>query len=178
MPENICYAWGHSSLGDFLAAASDRGLVAFEFADRDAASAEVLRVRFPSVRFPSAIIEEDVARLSDTIGKLAMIVDHPECDPGLTLDIRGSDYEKRVWGALREIRAGETASYGDIAATLGAPGDARDVAEACAANPIAILIPCHRVVKKDGSLSGYRWGFKRKRALLAREHNNSTFQLA
>ena len=173
MSEHIRYAVGQSSLGAVIVATSDRGLVAFEFGDRHSSLIDALRLRFPD-----AIAEEDDAGLSGTIEALAALVDHPEHRPDLALDPRGSNYEHRVWDALSEIPAGGTASYGDIAAKLGAPREAREVAEACAANPIAILIPCHRVVKKDGSLSGYRWGVRRKRALLERERNVSAFQLA
>jgi AraC family transcriptional regulator of adaptative response/methylated-DNA-[protein]-cysteine methyltransferase len=85
------------------------------------------------------------------------------------LDARGTDFQRKVWRALREIPAGATASYLDIANRIGSPKSVRAVAAACAANPIAIAIPCHRVVRSDGGLSGYRWGIERKRALLARE---------
>jgi AraC family transcriptional regulator of adaptative response/methylated-DNA-[protein]-cysteine methyltransferase len=173
MPEIIRYAWGQSSLGRFMAACSDRGLVAFEFAVEHAAPIEALRSRCAG-----AEVVEDAAGLADTIERLAAVVADPRHDLGLALDMRGSEYEKRVWNALREIPPGQTASYGDIAARLGAPRDSREVAEACAANAIALLVPCHRVVKKDGSLSGYRWGFERKRALLAREGKAVALQLA
>jgi AraC family transcriptional regulator of adaptative response/methylated-DNA-[protein]-cysteine methyltransferase len=163
MLETIRYAFGRSSLGQFLAAASDRGLVAFEFADHGAAVPDTLRDRFPA-----ASIEEDHGRLTELIGGLEALVDHPENDPGIALDPRGSDYQKQVWSLLREIPAGQTTSYGALAAKLGTR-DARDVTAAIASNAIAILIPCHRVVKKDGSLAGYRWGVRRKRALLERE---------
>jgi AraC family transcriptional regulator of adaptative response/methylated-DNA-[protein]-cysteine methyltransferase len=172
MLETIRYAIGHSSLGDFLAVSSDRGLVAFEFTDRGAAVPDLLRDRFPA-----ASPEEDQAGLSEVVGKLEALVDHPETDPGIALDPRGSDYQKRVWSLLREIPAGQTTTYGALAARLGTR-DARDVTEAIASNAIAILIPCHRVVKKDGSLSGYRWGSRRKRALLERERHSLTFRLA
>jgi AraC family transcriptional regulator of adaptative response/methylated-DNA-[protein]-cysteine methyltransferase len=172
MSEIIRYAWGESSLGPFIAARSERGLVAFEFADRATASVEALRSRFPD-----AHVAEDAA-MADTIERLASVVDHPERDAGLVLDPRGTEYERRVWNALREVPAGRTVTYGDIAAALGAPRDTREVGEACAANTLAILVPCHRVVKKDGSLAGYRWGYKRKRALLAREQQAVAFQLS
>jgi AraC family transcriptional regulator, regulatory protein of adaptative response / methylated-DNA-[protein]-cysteine methyltransferase len=172
MTELIRFAFGESSLGGFIAAVSEQGLVALEFGDR-ASLVEALHHRFAS-----AAIEEDSAGLSATTAKLAVTIDQPASRSDVVLDIRGSDYEKRVWDALRAIPAGRTASYGEIAATLGTPREAREVAEACAANPIAVLIPCHRVVKKDGSLSGYRWGFKRKRELLARERNTAALQPA
>jgi AraC family transcriptional regulator of adaptative response/methylated-DNA-[protein]-cysteine methyltransferase len=164
MSEIIRHAFGRSSLGDFLAAISDRGLVAFELGSHHDALIDALHLRFPA-----ATMEEDDAGLSDTVEKLAAAVDHPERDPGLALDMRGSDYEKRVWHILREIPAGQTITYGAIAAMMGTPRDARDVTKAIAANTIAILIPCHRVVKTDGSLSGYRWGLARKRALIDKE---------
>jgi AraC family transcriptional regulator of adaptative response/methylated-DNA-[protein]-cysteine methyltransferase len=171
MPEQIRYAWGHSSLGDFIAAVSARGLVAFEFADHRSAGLEAL-----GVRLAGAALEEDQTGLSNLLDKLENLVDRPDTDPGIKLDPRGSDYQKLVWSLLREIPVGETTNYGALAAKLGTR-DARDVTEAIASNAIAILIPCHRVVKKDGSLSGYRWGFKRKRALLDRERQAAPFRL-
>jgi AraC family transcriptional regulator of adaptative response/methylated-DNA-[protein]-cysteine methyltransferase len=164
MPEHIRYAWGHSSLGGFLAAISVRGLVAFEFGEPGTPLIDALRLRCPA-----AIANEDSAGLSDALAGLAALVERPGDDPGLTLDPRGSERERQVWQMLRQIPAGQTTCYGDIAARLGTPREAREVAAACAANAVAILIPCHRVVKKGGALSGYRWGVRRKRALLARE---------
>ena len=172
MSQTIRYAFGQSSLGDFLAAASDRGLVAFEFTDRGAAILETSRDGFPA-----ASLEEDRDGLADVVARLGALVDRPGTDPGIALDPRGGDYQKRVWSLLREIPAGETTSYGALAARLGTR-DAREVTEAIASNAIAILIPCHRVVKKDGSLSGYRWGVRRKRALLERERGVAAFRLA
>jgi AraC family transcriptional regulator, regulatory protein of adaptative response / methylated-DNA-[protein]-cysteine methyltransferase len=166
MSEHIRYTVGRSSLGDFVVAASDQGVTALEFVESGGSPADALRHRYPD-----AVLEEDSAGLFETAEQLASMMEHPEQRPDVSLDIRGSDYEKRVWDLLRGIPAGETVSYGEIAARLGNPREAREVAEACAANPIAVLTPCHRVVKKDGSLSGYRWGFKRKRELLARERN-------
>jgi AraC family transcriptional regulator of adaptative response/methylated-DNA-[protein]-cysteine methyltransferase len=161
--ERIRYAWGESSLGHFIAAASDKGLVAFEFADRTDAAVDKLRMRFPL-----AAVVDGAADMAPTVATLSHLVDYPDEASDIPLDLRGSDYEKRVWDLLREIPAGTTASYGDIAARMGTR-DAREVTAAIAANGIAILVPCHRVVKKDGSLSGFRWGTKRKRALLDRE---------
>jgi AraC family transcriptional regulator of adaptative response/methylated-DNA-[protein]-cysteine methyltransferase len=171
MSEQIRYAWGQSSLGDFIAAVSSRGLVAFEFADRRPVVLETLRSSLSG-----AALEEDQNGLANLLDKLERIVDRPEADPGIKLDPRGTDYQKQVWSLLRDIPAGETTHYGALAAKLGTR-DARDVTEAIASNAIAILIPCHRVVKKDGSLSGYRWGVKRKRALLEREREAAPFRL-
>lgn len=163
MAEKIRYSWGMSSLGDFMAASSDKGLVAFEFGDQRTALLDAL-----AVQFPDAVIEEDAVGMSELVGKLEAVVDNPSVDPGIELDMRGSDYQKLVWKRLKEIVAGETTSYGALATSMGTR-DARDVTAAIASNTIAILVPCHRVLKKDGSISGYRWGVKRKRALLERE---------
>ena len=170
--EYIRYAWGTSSLGDFISAWSDDGLVVFEFADRGSNAVETLQNSFPA----SAVVE-DIAGLAAANAKLAHLVDHPWEDPGIPLDLRGADLEKRVWSLLLEIPAGTTVSYGDIAARMGTR-DARDVATAIASNHIAILVPCHRVVKKDGSLSGYRWGARRKRALIERERGAEALRRA
>jgi len=171
MSEHIRYARGQSSLGEFVVALSEQGLVAFEFADRDSAVLAALQERLPD-----AVFVEDGEGLRDIVARLAALVDHPDAEPDIALDPRGSDYERQVWALLRDIPAGQTTNYGALAAKLGTR-DARDVTAAIAANAIAILIPCHRVVKKDGSLSGYRWGFRRKRALLARERVAAPFAL-
>ena len=167
--ETIRYAFGDSSLGPFIAAQSPRGLAFVTF---DAGVAEL------EARFPDANLVADRVGLNGIIGTLAVLIDHPESDPGLALDLRGSDFECRVWNALRAIPAGTTASYGEVAARLGAPRQAKEVGEACAANTLAVVVPCHRVVKKDGAISGYRWGVRRKRVLLAREHSARLLQPA
>ena len=170
MSERIRYAWGQSSLGDFITAISHEGVVAFEFTHRSSAALATLRARFSA-----AAIEPDETGLAEVVKKLAAVIERPALDPGLPLDIRGSDYQKKVWDILRRIPAGQTTTYGTIASEMGTPRDARDVTDAIANNTIAILIPCHRVVKKNGALSGYRWGTKRKRALLVREqHQGAT----
>ncbi|MDP1963218.1 MAG: methylated-DNA--[protein]-cysteine S-methyltransferase [Reyranella sp.] len=171
MAKTIRYAGGQSSLGPFVAAISDRGLAMLEFGNMNEMRMQALRTRFPD----SEIVEDPEA-LRETLGLAAGLVDHPEGDVDLALDLQGSAFEFRVWTALRQIPAGTTASYGEIAARLGSPRGAREVAEACAANILAIAVPCHRVVKKDGSISGYRWGFARKRTLLAREHRAHLLQ--
>ena len=162
MSDDIRYAWGESSLGDFIAAQSQDGLVAFEFGDRGAALDRLRQ------RFPQSALSEDANGMADAIAALSRLVDHPREGADIALDLRGSDYEKQVWNLLREIPAGTTTSYGEIAGRMGTR-DARDVTAAIAANGIAILVPCHRVLRKDGSLSGYRWGARRKGALLERE---------
>jgi AraC family transcriptional regulator of adaptative response/methylated-DNA-[protein]-cysteine methyltransferase len=165
----IRYAFGDSSLGPFVAALSERGL-AFVAFDADLAELEAC--------FPDTDLVEDRAALSETIGKLTALIDHPENDADLTADLQGSDFECRVWNALREVPVGATTTYGEIAARLGVPRQAREVGEACAANKLAVVVPCHRVVKKDGSISGYRWGVRRKRKLLEREHSARLLQPA
>jgi AraC family transcriptional regulator of adaptative response/methylated-DNA-[protein]-cysteine methyltransferase len=165
----IRYAFGDSSLGPFVAALSPRGLACVAF---DAGLAEL------EARFPDADLIEDRLALADTVGKLAGMIDHPESESDLILDLQGSDFECRVWNALRRIPVGSTTTYGEIAARLGVPRQAREVGEACAANKLAVVVPCHRVVKKDGSISGYRWGVRRKRRLLEREHSARLLQPA
>jgi AraC family transcriptional regulator, regulatory protein of adaptative response / methylated-DNA-[protein]-cysteine methyltransferase len=172
MTETIRYAWGQSSLGEFLAAMSERGLVMMEFSDPGSPAVDALRIRYPE-----AEIIEDPAFMTEALERLGELIEHPGMQSDIPLDLRGSEFECRVWNALREIPAGQTASYGDIAQRLGAPKEAREVAEACAANTLAVVVPCHRVVKKSGAIAGYRWEFKRKRALLERERS-AEFQLA
>ena len=164
MTETIRYAWGESSLGSFMVALSERGVVALDFTEPGPEFLTMLRQRFHG-----AELVEDPEALAGTVARAAELIERPESTSDLPLDPRGSDFELRVWAALGQIPAGETASYGEIAARIGAPRETREVGEACASNRLAILIPCHRVVRKDGSIAGYRWGVKRKRALLARE---------
>jgi AraC family transcriptional regulator of adaptative response/methylated-DNA-[protein]-cysteine methyltransferase len=167
MREIIRFAWGISSLGDFMAAMSGKGLVALEFGSRRSATEDGLRARFPEADVINAQEE-----LADTMEKLGRAIEEPGFDPGAPLDLRGTPYELQVWSMLRAIPMGETTSYGALAAHLGSR-DARKATEAIASNPVAVLIPCHRVIKKDGSISGYRWGVKRKRELLAREQRTA-----
>ena len=164
MAKTIHHASAQSSLGPLVVAISERGLAMLEFGAMNEARLQALQAKFPDAR-----IVEDEAAVGGTLGLAAELVDHPESGADLALDLQGSDFELRVWNALREIPTGTTVSYGEIAARLGSPREAREVAEACAANVVAIAVPCHRVVKKDGSISGYRWGVARKRALLERE---------
>jgi AraC family transcriptional regulator of adaptative response/methylated-DNA-[protein]-cysteine methyltransferase len=171
MTEHIRYAFGQSSLGEFLAASSEKGLVVFEFVDKKDRRMQRLRERFSDAQ-----LSEDSAGLQNTVDALSTFVDHPERPCTLALDIRGTDFQKRVWEILRRIPAGETTYYGAVAAELGST-DARETTDAIAHNPIAVLIPCHRVIKKDGSLSGYRGGVARKRALLSREQQACDFNL-
>lgn len=163
MREIIRFAWGISSLGDFMVAMSDKGLVGLEFSSQRAAREDALRGRFPD-----AELEHHQAELAGVVDAAAGLIDDPATGSDLPLDLRGTPYELQVWQMLRDIPAGETTNYGALAARLGTR-DAREVTVAIASNPLAIVVPCHRVIKKDGSISGYRWGVQRKRALLARE---------
>jgi AraC family transcriptional regulator, regulatory protein of adaptative response / methylated-DNA-[protein]-cysteine methyltransferase len=171
MREIIRFAWGISSLGDFIAAISDKGLVALEFSSNHAAAEDASHGRFQE-----ADIIESQQGLRDVLEGLKRAIDEPGFDPAIPLDLRGTPYELDVWSMLRAIPVGETTNYGALAAKLGTR-DARDVTEAIARNPIAVLVPCHRVIKKDGAISGYRWGVRRKRELLAREQRSGPFQL-
>ena len=162
--ENIRFAIAECSLGTILIAATARGVCAILLGD----SAESLIKTFQD-RFPMAELTGGDSTFDRWVADVLAIVDARGNAPDLPLDIRGTAFQQRVWQALRKIPLGETASYGDIAKQLGAPKSFRAVAQACGANQLAIVIPCHRVVKSDGGLSGYRWGVERKRALLERE---------
>lgn len=168
MANTIRYAAGQSSLGPFVAALSERGLAMVEFGAMTDADLKA--------RFPQSEIVADPAVLQETLGRLVELIEHPADGSDFVLDLGGSDFELKVWNALREVPAGTTATYGEIAARIGAPRQAREVGEACAANRLAVVVPCHRIVKKDGSIAGYRWGFLRKRTLLEREHRARLLQ--
>ncbi len=162
--ERISYAVANSYLGPVLVAATARGVCAIEFG----AGPEALRSRL-AARFPGAELHEGDAAFAETVARVVAFIEAPAGSLDLPLDIQGTAFQRRVWAALREIPAGETASYAEVARRVGQPGAARAVAQACAANPLAVAIPCHRVLRGDGSLGGYRWGVERKRALLERE---------
>ena len=162
--EEIRFAIGECSLGAILVAATARGLCAILLGDDADALARELQDRFPHATLRGD--DEDFAR---TVALVVGFVEAPGVGLDLPLDIRGTAFQQRVWQALRAIPAGTTASYADIAARIGRPKAVRAVAQACAANALAVAIPCHRVVRSDGALSGYRWGVQRKRALLERE---------
>jgi AraC family transcriptional regulator of adaptative response/methylated-DNA-[protein]-cysteine methyltransferase len=162
--EMIYVAIGQSSLGAVLVAATQKGLCAILLGDDAEALRRDLRERFPAARLSDA-----GKGFAQVLEHVVAVVETPARGLDLPLDLRGTPFQRRVWQALREIPAGRTASYGEIAERIGAPQEALAVAEACAANPLAVAIPCHRVVRKNGALAGYRWGYRRKRALLARE---------
>jgi AraC family transcriptional regulator of adaptative response/methylated-DNA-[protein]-cysteine methyltransferase len=160
----IRFAIGECFLGSILVAASDRGVCAILMGDDPDALARDLQDRFPCAR----LIGGD-AGFEQIVAKVVGFVEAPKLGLDLPLDVRGTAFQQRVWQALRGIPAGRTASYSEIARRIGAPKSVRAVAGACAANPLAVAIPCHRVVRIDGGLSGYRWGVERKCALLERE---------
>ena len=160
----IHFAVGECSLGSILVAQSAKGVCAIMLGD-DPDSL----VRDLQDRFPRATLVGGDAAFDDIVSKVVGFVERPALGLDLPLDVRGTAFQQRVWLALREIPVGSTASYTEIAARIGAPKGARAVAQACGANPLAVAIPCHRVVRTDGSLSGYRWGVERKRKLLKRE---------
>lgn len=160
----IRFAVGQCSLGAILVAASGRGVCAILMGDDPDALARDLQDRFPRAE----LIGGD-AEFEQLVAKVVGFVEAPALGLALPLDVRGTAFQQRVWQALRRIPAGKTVSYGELARRIGAPQAAKAVASACAANALAVAIPCHRVVRNDGGLSGYRWGVERKRALLKRE---------
>ena len=161
---SIRFAVGECSLGSILVAATGKGVCAILLGDDPDAL-----VRDLQDRFPRAVLTGGDREFEETVGKVLSFVETPALGLDLPLDVRGTAFQQRVWQALRAIPAGSTASYSEIAGRIGTPKAVRAVAQACAANALAVAIPCHRVVRNDGGLSGYRWGVERKRALLDRE---------
>jgi len=157
------YATGNSVLGPFLVAMSPHGIAAILFGRTRGQMVEDLRERFAMDG------NEDDPGLADIVDRVAALIANPAMRFDLPLDPTGSEFQRRVWQALRQISVGKTASYAEIARAIGRPKATRAVAQACGANPIAVAIPCHRVVRSDGRLSGYRWGVERKAMLLRAE---------
>ncbi len=162
--EAIAYATGASTLGTVLVAATLRGICAILFGDDGESLAQDLRSRFPQAELQPAGPD-----FAGQVAQVIALVDAPGTGLGLPLDIRGTAFQRKVWEVLQTIPAGATLSYGEVATRLGRPAASRAVAGACAANRLAVAVPCHRVVGGDGALAGYRWGVARKQALLARE---------
>jgi AraC family transcriptional regulator of adaptative response/methylated-DNA-[protein]-cysteine methyltransferase len=160
----IDYALSETTLGTLLVAATARGVCRIAFG----ASEAELAALFAS-ELPFATLQRDDARLAPFVAAVADYVEGRATSLDLPLDVRASAFRRRVWDVLVAIPRGATRSYADVARTIGMPGAARAVASACAANPVAVVIPCHRVVASGGGLGGYRWGVERKRALLERE---------
>jgi len=162
--EEIRFAISRCALGRMLVAATARGICAIFLGDTDDELLQALHNRFPRAALTPA---DDM--FAATVSQVTMLIDEPGKAFDLPLDIRGTAFQQRVWQALRTIPAGSTISYAALAEQIGAPNAVRAVAGACAANAIAVAIPCHRVVRENGGLSGYRWGVERKRRLLQRE---------
>ncbi|MBV6424246.1 MAG: Bifunctional transcriptional activator/DNA repair enzyme Ada [Steroidobacteraceae bacterium] len=158
------FAVGECSLGAILVAASARGICAILLGDDPAALTRELQDQFPKAELIGG--DADFERV---VARVVGFVEAPALGLDLPLDVRGTTFQRRVWQALRDIPPGATASYREIAERIGAPKAVRAVGQACGANHLAVAIPCHRVVRTDGDLSGYRWGIERKRRLLARE---------
>ncbi|MEO8057922.1 MAG: bifunctional DNA-binding transcriptional regulator/O6-methylguanine-DNA methyltransferase Ada [Burkholderiales bacterium] len=165
--EVLTFAVGQCSLGAILVASSAKGVAAILLGDDPDALVHDLEDRFPKAQLVGAD-----AAYEQRVAQVVGLVEAPARGLDLPLDVRGTAFQQRVWLALREIPAGETVSYTSLAKKIGSPGSVRAVAGACAANTIAVAIPCHRVVRHDGGLSGYRWGVERKRELIARESND------
>lgn len=162
----IRFAVAECSLGSILVAQSKRGICAILLGDDPDELARDLQDRFPNANFKGG--DEEFEKL---VAKVISFVETPGIGLDLPLDVRGTAFQQRVWQALRKIPVGETVSYSELAERIGSPKAVRAVAGACAANKLAVAIPCHRVVRNDGGLSGYRWGVERKRDLLKREAN-------
>lgn len=162
--EIIHFAIGSGSMGSVLVAQSVKGICAILLGDDSQALAQDLQSRFKDAQ---CIYGGD--GIEERLEKVIFFVDNPHTAMLLPLDMRGTEFQQQVWAALRQITIGTTSSYTEIAKKLGKPKAFRAVAQACAANAIAVAIPCHRVVRSDGGLSGYRWGIDRKRLLLQKE---------
>ena len=160
----IEFALGQCSLGAILVARSQRGVCAISLGDDPDALLRELQDRFRRAELVGG--DADFERL---VAQVVGLIEAPNIGIDLPLDVRGTAFQQRVWRALQQIPVGETASYAQVAQRIGAPKSVRAVAQACASNMLAVAIPCHRVVRSDGALSGYRWGVERKRALLLRE---------
>jgi AraC family transcriptional regulator of adaptative response/methylated-DNA-[protein]-cysteine methyltransferase len=162
--EQIRFAIAQCSLGSILVAATDRGVCAITLGDEPEALLQDLQDRFPRAQLRGG--DADFER---TVAAVIGFVEAPATGLDLPLDLRGTSFQLRVWQALRAVPAGTTVSYAEIARRLGIPKASRAVGAAIAANPVAVAVPCHRVIRSDGALSGYHWGVARKHALLERE---------
>jgi len=164
-PERIGYEFADTSVGRLLVAFSDDGLVWLSFADSDAEALDAL-----SHRFPRAVVSPDEGTHQRWVADAVASVESPATRAlRAPLDLRGTTFQRAVWDALLDIPAGQTRSYGDVARAIGRPTAVRAVAQACGANPVALLVPCHRVIGSDGSLTGYASGLERKHQLLEHE---------
>jgi methylated-DNA-[protein]-cysteine S-methyltransferase/AraC family transcriptional regulator of adaptative response/methylated-DNA-[protein]-cysteine methyltransferase len=162
--EELAFAAGSTELGVVLIARSVAGVCSIVMGSDDEELREGL-----AMRFPDHTLVRDDAKLAADLRSIQRFIETPAAGLDLALDVRGTPWQRRVWSALLGVPAGATVTYSALAARVGEPGAARAVARACAENAIALAIPCHRIIRKDGTLSGYRWGVERKRALLAKE---------
>jgi AraC family transcriptional regulator of adaptative response/methylated-DNA-[protein]-cysteine methyltransferase len=160
----VRFAIGGCSLGSILVAKSERGVCAILLGNDPTLLMQNLRDQFPK-----AELIADVNGFEDLVAKVVGAMEKPRAGLELPLDIQGTVFQHKVWNALQQIPVGSTATYAEIANRIGIPAATRAVAQACGANSLAIAIPCHRVIRSDGTLSGYRWGVECKRALLQRE---------
>ena len=165
----VRYTVADSALGKVLVAATERGLCAVHFGDTDEALLASLRVEYPAAQ-----VARDDAGMSEWVRPILCQIEErkPYLDSRVPLDVEGTPFQEQVWSAIRGIPYGSTRSYAQVAEAIGSPRAVRAVAQACGANRVALVIPCHRVVREDGSLGGYKWGMERKRALLAGEGTN------
>ncbi|WP_454672947.1 methylated-DNA--[protein]-cysteine S-methyltransferase [Achromobacter pestifer] len=169
----IRFAVGQTVLGKVLVGRSQHGICAIFLGEAE----QVLRDQL-AAEFPRTELKASQASLTGELNQIIAFIDKDTAEGVVNLDIGGTAFEQRVWQALCGIPAGKTRSYGDVARDIGVPEAVRAVAGACAANVLAIAIPCHRVVRRDGSLSGYRWGVDRKRALLADEADETAMEIS
>jgi len=163
--EHIRYAVAPCALGWVIVAATRKGICAIEFGESEEILAERVRARFPQAQFEAADAE-----FTRWVARVLAYIEQPRGVLDLPLDVQGTVFQHRVWQALQAVPAGQTASYAEIAKRIGQPQAYRSVAHACAGNPVAVAIPCHRAVRTDGDLAGYRWGIERKAELLRREN--------
>jgi AraC family transcriptional regulator of adaptative response/methylated-DNA-[protein]-cysteine methyltransferase len=166
---NVHFAVGQCTLGAVLVAQSARGVCAILLGEDPQALVRELQDHFPKANLIGA--DHNFEQL---VARVVGLIESPSMGLDLPLDLRGTVFQMRVWQALREIPPGTTATYAQIAQRIGAPKSVRAVAGACGANRLAVAIPCHRVVRSDGTLSGYRWGVERKRQLLQRESDSAS----
>jgi AraC family transcriptional regulator, regulatory protein of adaptative response / methylated-DNA-[protein]-cysteine methyltransferase len=171
--ERLTFAIAASPLGRILVATSDRGVCAIELGDDDDAVLAALHGHFPQ-----ADLRRDDDALQTALEQVVALAHDPSTPVDLALDVRGTAFQRKVWNALRAVRPGEPVTYAALARAIGSPRAAQAVGAACGANRLALAIPCHRVVREDGDLAGYRWGIERKRALLAAERDASASPVA
>jgi AraC family transcriptional regulator of adaptative response/methylated-DNA-[protein]-cysteine methyltransferase len=165
----IAYVTVSTSLGRLLVAATERGICRVMLGDKAETLEADLLSEFPTAR----VVPDKSGKLAGWVGAILAYLDAREPQLDLPLDIRATAFQRRVWQELQKIPFGKTRSYAEVARRIGQPKATRAVARACATNPAALIIPCHRVVREDGDLGGYRWGLERKRALLDQEQRNA-----